>query len=124
MNNPGDALTHHYTREETKKHFKHMGVEFMPTSSEAVRGEVCVNLGESRNLTEKVATCASLLGSPPMRRMVVQRPTRAYGKTSFLPVLRSMPKIISQDFFRQARCLLFVHSSVVARSFTSCMHRI
>ena len=39
-NNLCDALTHHYTREEVKKHFSHMGIEFMPTSSEAVRG-VC-----------------------------------------------------------------------------------
>ena len=37
-NNPSNALTHHYTREEAKKHFKHMGIEFMSTSSEAVRG--------------------------------------------------------------------------------------
>ena len=39
-NNPSDALTHHDTREEAKKHFKHMGIEFTPTSSEAVRGGV------------------------------------------------------------------------------------
>ena len=37
QNNPSDALTHHYTREEAKKHFKHMGIEFMLTSSEGVR---------------------------------------------------------------------------------------
>ena len=37
-NNPSDALMHHYTREEAKKHFMHMGIEFMATSSEAVRG--------------------------------------------------------------------------------------
>ena len=32
-NNPSDALTHHYTREEAKKHFKHMGIEFMPPAN-------------------------------------------------------------------------------------------
>ena len=37
-NIPSDASTHHYTREEAKMHFKHMGNEFMPKSSEAVRG--------------------------------------------------------------------------------------
>ena len=26
-NNPSDALTHHYTKEDAKKHFKHMGHE-------------------------------------------------------------------------------------------------
>ena len=36
-NNTSDALAHLYTREEAKKHFKHMGIEFIPTSSQAVR---------------------------------------------------------------------------------------
>ena len=66
-NNPSDALTHHYTREEAKMHFKHMGIEFMPTSSEAVQGEVCANLSETKDvIEEEEATCASLLGSPPL----------------------------------------------------------
>ena len=43
-NNPSDPLTHHYTREEAKKHFKHMGIESMSTSSEAVRGCVCARI--------------------------------------------------------------------------------
>ena len=35
--NHSDDLTHHYSTEEAKKHFKHMGIKFMPTSSEAGR---------------------------------------------------------------------------------------
>ena len=71
-----------------------------------------MNLCESRNMTEKVATCASLLGSPPLgndthggsttNQGVGEEAGKRYGKTSFLPVLRSMPKIISQDCFRQS----------------------
>ena len=36
--NPSDALTHHYTKEGAKKHFKHMSIESMPTSSELAEG--------------------------------------------------------------------------------------
>ena len=110
-NNPSDALTHHYTREEAKKHFEHMGIEFIPTSSEAVRGDVCANLGETKDKIEEEATCASLLGSPPLgndthggsttKKGVGEEAGKKHGKTSFLPVLRSMPKIIPQDSFRQ-----------------------
>ena len=32
--NPTNPLTHHYTQEDAKKHFKHMSIESMPTSSE------------------------------------------------------------------------------------------
>ena len=60
-NNINDALMHHYTREEAKKHVKHMGMEFMSTSSEAVRRGVCANLGETRDVIEEEATCVSLL---------------------------------------------------------------
>ena len=41
--NPSDALTHHYTKEDAKKHFKHMSIESMPTSSEVSEGK-CVNI--------------------------------------------------------------------------------
>ena len=105
-NNPSDALTHHYTRKEAKKHFKHMGIEFM-----SVRGEVCANLGETKGVINEEATCASLLGSPPLgndthggsttKKGVGEEAGKRYGKTSFLPVLRSMPKIIPQDCFCQ-----------------------
>ena len=70
-----------------------------------------MNLCESRNLTEKVATCASLLESPHLgndthgdsttNQGVGEEAGKRYGKTSFLPVLRGVPKIISQDCFRQ-----------------------
>ena len=92
-NNPSDALTHHYTREEAKKHFKHMGIEFMPTSSEAVRGAVCANLGEIRDVIEEEATCVGLLGSPPLgndtrggsttKKGVDEEASKRYGKTSW-----------------------------------------
>ena len=36
--NPSDALTHHSTREDAKKHFKHMGLEELLTSREPGRG--------------------------------------------------------------------------------------
>ena len=41
--NPSNALTHHYTKEDAKKHFKHMSIESMATSSELAEGG-CVNL--------------------------------------------------------------------------------
>ena len=41
--NPSDTLMHHYTKEDAKKHFKHMSIESMPTSSELAEGR-CVNL--------------------------------------------------------------------------------
>ena len=88
-----------------------MGIEFMPTSSEAVRGRVCANIGETKDVIEEEATCASLLGSPPLgndthggsttKKGVAEEAGERYGKTSFLPVLRSVPKIIPQDCFRQ-----------------------
>ena len=63
---------------------------------------VCVNQGESRNLTDKVATCASLLGSPPLgndthggstfNQGVREEAGKRFGKTSFRSVLRIMPK--------------------------------
>ena len=69
-----------------------------------------MNLGESRSLTERVASFAGLLGSPPLGndthggsksdQGVGEEAGKRYGKTSFLPVLRSMPKIIPQDCFR------------------------
>ena len=65
-NNISDALTHHFTREEAKKHVKHMGIEFMPTSREAVRREVCADLGETRDVIGEKATSVSLLESPPL----------------------------------------------------------
>ena len=37
--NPSDALTH-CTKEDAKKHFKHMGLEELLTSRELGRGEV------------------------------------------------------------------------------------
>ena len=62
-------------------------------------------------MIEEEATCASLLGSPPLgndthggsttKKSVGEEAGKRYGKTSFLPVLRSMPKIIPQDSFRQ-----------------------
>ena len=41
--NPSDALTHHHTKEDANKHFKHMSFESMPTSSELAEGG-CVNI--------------------------------------------------------------------------------
>ena len=38
--NPSDASTHHYTKEDAKKHFKRMGLEELLTSREPGRGEV------------------------------------------------------------------------------------
>ena len=62
-------------------------------------------------MIEEEATCASLLVSPPIgddthggsttKKGVGEEAGKRYGKTSFLPVLRSMPKIIRQDCFRQ-----------------------
>ena len=62
-------------------------------------------------MIEEEATCASLLGSPLLdndthggsttKKGVAEEASKTYGKTSFLPVLRSMPKILPQDCFRQ-----------------------
>ena len=73
---------------------------------------MCANLGETKDVIEEEATCASLLGSPPLgndthggsttKKGVGEEAGKRYGKTSFLPVLRSKPKIIPQDCFRQS----------------------
>ena len=62
-------------------------------------------------MIEEEATCASLLGSPPLgndthgvsttKKGVGEEAGKRYGKTPFLPVFRSMPKILPQDSFRQ-----------------------
>ena len=76
-------------------------------------GTDCVNLGGAKNVIEE-ATCASLFGSPPLgndthvvqrqKQCVVEEAGKGYDKTSFLPVLRGMPKIMSQDSYsKQAK---------------------
>ena len=72
---------------------------------------MCANLGETRDVIEEEATCVSLFESQPLgddthgssttKQGVGEEAGKRYGKTSFLPILRSMPKIISQDCFRQ-----------------------
>ena len=79
-----------------------------PTTPLAI---MCASLGETRDVIEEETTCVSLLGSPHLgndthggsttKKGVGEKAGKRYGKTSFLPVLRSMPKIISQDCFRQ-----------------------
>ena len=58
---------------------------------------VCVGLGEAKDAIEVEATCASLLGSPPLgndtrggstTKMGIRKEAgESYGKTSFFPVL-------------------------------------
>ena len=58
---------------------------------------VCVSLGEAKDSIEVEATCASLLGSPPLgndthggsttKMGIGEEAGESYGKTSFLPVL-------------------------------------
>ena len=66
---------------------------------------VSANLGETKDVFEEEATCASLLESPPLgndmqdgsttKKGVGEEAGKSYGENSFLP------KITSQDCFRQ-----------------------
>ena len=72
---------------------------------------VCVSLGEAEDAIEEEATCASLLESPLLgndthggstTKMGIGAAGESYGKTSFLPVLRRMLKVIQKH--RETGC--------------------
>ena len=69
---------------------------------------VCVSLGEANDAIEEEATCASLLGSPPLgndthggsttKMGIGEEAGESYGKTSFIPFLRRMLKVIQKHW--------------------------
>ena len=81
---------------------------------------VCVSLGEANDAIEDEATCASLLGSPPLgndthscsttKMDIGEEAGESYGKTSFLPVPRRMLKVILKH--RETCCEGFAHKKV------------
>ena len=69
---------------------------------------MCVSLGEANDAIEEEASCASLLGSPPVgndthggsttKMGIGEEAGESYGKTSFLPFLRRMLKVIQKHW--------------------------
>ena len=91
-----ETLTHHYTGEETKNTSSTWALIALPTSA---------NLGETRDVIQEEAACASLMGSPPLgndthgnsmtKEGGREVANKKYGETSFFPILRS----VEQRFF-------------------------
>ena len=98
-------------RRKKSTHAHHAPHITPPHSHTTHNTQLCANLGKTKDVIQKEATGASLLESPALgndthggsttNKGVGEKAGKRHGKTSFLPVLRSMPKIIPQDCFRQ-----------------------